>query len=126
MRMKAYGDASNTPSDERALFGSDHPNRDIGIPSQQVLHSVGQGKLDNNTRMPGTEISENRGQHFRPHDFAGGNSHDCASLETLFRDCSDEGSSCTGHRLRIRLERMGGIGGPEPALASSKQRGAKR
>jgi hypothetical protein len=59
-------DASYATADERSLFGSRHPHRDVGLASQQVFGPIRQRQLDDHAWMTGMELARIAGDTSAP------------------------------------------------------------
>ena len=112
VRMQADDHSAGPPRDQRTLFGSRHPHRDIDVPAQQVFSPIGQREFDDDFGMPISEFGQDRRQDLRSDDFGGGNSHNGLRFRLPARSRPDQGGSRAGHGLRVNSKSMGGSRGP--------------
>jgi hypothetical protein len=58
--MQPDMDIADTAGDQRALRGSYHPDRDIGLAPQQILVAIVRAERDNQPGKPPAQIGQDR------------------------------------------------------------------
>jgi hypothetical protein len=69
--VQAEHDVANASCDKQVLFRLRHADRKIGLPPQQVLHTVGQHQFNLELRMLELQLGKDGRQYLRADDFAG-------------------------------------------------------
>ena len=78
MRGRDDPDVGQLAGDQRALLGSHHAHRDVGLAPQQVAQSVGGHQLDGNAGLGALQRGQHRRQQPGRRDLAGRDAHRAA------------------------------------------------
>lgn len=122
--VQADRDGANPLGQERLLLGSDHTDRDVGLPLKEIVERIGKRKFDDELRVTPAQFREDRGEVFYADDFARTDPNRAFDLSDPSFGQTEEGRrrGCQQFCERLQLKRS--VGRRQTARRAKKERRA--